>query len=211
MKIATDTVKHPHLTQYPRNLATLMTLGVLLAACSSTPEETPALETGAQVAAHERNGKWLCTGTAQQSWDCRQQREGNSATDRPETSLTAEPATTETTIPAPTPARQTNVKPAPPTRSPIETQILAAPAGSVIVQLLAARSQATLERYKAEQPALPYEQVAIQRDGERWQLLFLGPYTDRRQAEDIVEALSPFPEPTWIRPVDSFRQWLTDQ
>lgn len=187
--IVIDTVKLPALPLRNLRLTPLLALLVLLGACSSTPEDSPELQVGAQLASQQTQEKWLCTGTAQQSWHCRPQGEA--------TATAATPASPQATP-----------RPVPPSRSPIETQLASAPKGAVIVQLIAARSQSTLEQYKAEQPALPYEQVAIQNKGETWQLLFLGPYNNRRQAEDIVEALSPFPEPTWIREVDSFRDWL---
>lgn len=194
---------------FPQQLRclSLLALSALFASCGSTPQDEPELAVGAQVAAQERSGKWLCTATALQSWNCRQ-HEGSTGGNTTIGGKGPSGSTTRSASPAPQPVAPAKV--AAPARSPIEAQIAAAPPGAVIVQLIAARDQAVLEKYKAKQPALPYEQVAIERDGEVWQILFLGPYKTQQQAQEIVEALAPFPEPTWIRPVNNFRPWLLE-
>lgn len=170
---------------------------LLLSACSSVPDDpeaatTPALETGAAHAAASTRQQetWLCRGDGGSGWNCRTQHATAGDTARNITAANPTPA------PAPVAAATTAPK-----RPSLWQLLQDAPPEAVIIQLVAASEPQTLDRYRAQRPALPYEQIELQRDGQHHTVLFLGPYSSRQQADEIVDALAPFPETPWIRPV----------
>lgn len=178
-------------------------LGLWLGACANNQPEEPLLETGASSVSKSRQQQWLCKSDGQRGWDCRDQATGFA---EPPAAIMEQQSATRQQPSATTPAPVAAVVPPPPRN--ITQMLLDAPPGAVVIQLIAASQQATLDRFRAARPELPCDQVTIKHGGRRQLLLVMGPYPTAEEAESVIEVFAPFNEQPWVRPVAALRAGL---
>lgn len=191
------------------NILAVACLSACLTACSSAPDTGPTLEAGARSGDSSTSKQWVCQGNGSQDWQC-SEWDGRTSDNRsgiaiaPRAESVEEEAQAEI---AASPAPEVAV--APIAESPSINQLLReAPADAVVIQLIAATEQQTINRYINAHPELPVDQISVRQNNQQWQLLILGPYASREEASAVVSAFPDLSDTPWIRSVDSLRAAL---
>jgi septal ring-binding cell division protein DamX len=88
-------------------------------------------------------------------------------------------------------------------------QLLGFPSHYYVVQLLAAKNDSTITRYRNSHPDIHAESVSVDYSGNHFQLLILAVYASYSEARQAVERLPVSLEPTpWIRPLAPLQTFL---
>ena len=190
-----------------------------LSACSWNQQQAP-IEQGSQQAQKDSlKGRWYCKGGDNEQWHCNDL----SKPERPvlSTSATApkpRPAAPSTNTekaaadqPGLIPRTATQITTTAPVRTeqpPSNTHTATAdyPDHFVVVQLIAAKQQDTIDNFRARYPQQSFIEATTLKDNEQWAVLLLGVYPDRESAKQAVLTAGFELDNVWIRPAQDMER-----
>lgn len=182
----------------------------VISSCSTTSNHVP--EGATQAGKPVNNQQWLCAADKEQQWQCvdlnQVQAAGSAlktmatrhtATDAPTTSIDPSPVVSAAVTDNKT-AKEADNNSHDNANSKLNSYLDKYPDNYWAAQLIAARSQQTIDDFLQQHPQLALQQLTTKRAGQRWHHLILGPFSNYQEAQAAIASIdSSLSTAPWIR------------